>query len=140
MTADQDLSARLAPCQFCGGYCSEIADVSVAEYPSPKFQVQCVACGLSGPIAPSEHEAAKLWNLVHTNHLAAVQAAVAKAVEAERAEQQKRADSMVRSTRATEIEACAKIADKGNYSSDDPYSLGQAARIAAAIRSRGVAG
>jgi len=66
------------------------------------------------------------------DHERAVQAAVAKAVEAERV----RADSMARSARETEREACAVIASKGSYSSADPYSIGCGQRIAAAIRAR----
>lgn len=78
MTApDHTLAARLEPCHFCATECTEIADVSLAET-RQTFQVQCIACGFSGPCAPSEDDAVKLWNSIRSNHTAAV----AKAVEA----------------------------------------------------------
>jgi len=114
MTADQDLSARLHACHFCKTECNELVDVTKAEDQHPIFQVQCVACGVCGPVAPSENVASNLWNLTAPAHERAVQAAVAKAVEAERA-------------------GCAEVAINACW------SVIGGREVAAAIRSRALA-
>lgn len=71
MTADQDLSARLLPCPFCGGE----GRYRIA------YGIVCNGCNAR---LPSTYEdAVTEWNRrVPADHQAAVQAAVAKAVEA----------------------------------------------------------
>ena len=132
MTPDQDLSARLLPCPFCGMH---------LEYASPVIYVHPIGkCILSG--RNFKKGVIGQWGkrVASADHERAVQAAVAKAVEA--------------SVNA-ENEACAKMLDNeaDDYEADasrfrggtDPHhyrmDLATTARkYAAAIRSRGVAG
>jgi len=129
-TPDPDLAAHLSPCPLCGGE----AEIWRAHMERTAW-IGCM--GKCSVLVSREYktdaDAIAAWNTrVPADHTAAVQAAVANAVEAERV----RADSMARSARETEREACAVIASKGSYSSADPYSIGCGQRIAAAIRAR----
>ena len=123
MTPDQDLSARLLPCPFCGMH---------LEYASPVIYVHPIGkCILSG--RNFKKGVIGQWGkrVASADHERAVQAAVAKAVEAER-------------------EACAAIIDAHMLceASDGKEVLhprtnpGNKTGVAyaAAIRSRGVAG
>lgn len=122
MTPDQDLSARLLPCPFCGMH---------LEYASPVIYVHPIGkCILSG--RNFKKGVIGQWGkrVASADHERAVQDAVAKAVEAER-------------------EACAAIIDANMLVGPDGVELlmprtnpGNKLGLAyaAAIRSRGVAG
>jgi len=80
MTPDQDLSARLLPCPFCGGE----AEIWRAHMERTAW-IGCM--GKCSVLVSREYktdaEAIAAWNTrVPTDHERAVQAAVAKAVEA----------------------------------------------------------
>jgi len=116
-TPDPDLAAHLSPCPFCGGE----AEIWRAHMERTAW-IGCM--GKCSVLVSREYktdaDAIAAWNTrVPADHTAAVQAAVAKAVEAER-------------------EACAKIGDgiAGNTADFIRDYRRAAGHVAAAIRAR----
>ncbi len=128
MTPDQDLSARLLPCPFCGGE----AEIWRAHMERTAW-IGCM--GKCSVLVSREYktdaEAIAAWNTrAPTDHERTVQAAVAKAVEAER-----EAAKQLVWTLGHEIRS-AMLVDEDN----EQTVLDMVKATAAAIRSRGVAG
>ena len=128
MTPDQDLSARLLPCPFCGMH---------LEYASPVIYVHPIGkCILSG--RNFKKGVIGQWGkrVASADHERAVQAAVAKAVEAERM-----ACAMVLDMEACDLEEDALRFRGGTNPHHERKAKAEMLRkYAAAIRSRGVAG